>query len=71
MTAFLGGVDDGFAGFDDEFGAGAGDAVGFLDITDHFVVCGVSLGCDVAHDVASLAVVEFITGIAVAQIVGL
>lgn len=64
-------MDDGLAGFDDEFGAGAGDAVGLFNVTDHLVVCGVGLRGNIAYDVATLAVVKFIAGIAVAEIVGL
>ena len=58
-------MNDGLAGFDDEFGAGACDASGFSDFVDYFVVGGVSLVGEVAHDIAAFAIVELITGIAI------
>jgi hypothetical protein len=58
-------MNDGLAGFDDEFGAGACDASGFSDFVDYFEVGGVSLFGEVAHNVATFAIVELITGIAI------
>ena len=58
-------MNDGLAGFDDEFGAGACDASGFSDFVDYFVVGGVSFFGEVAYNIATFAIVEFITGIAI------